>query len=343
MLCGDSHTLSSRGAASSRVSCLMPVHNGGKFLRAAIDSIRAQSFKDFQFIIVNDGSTDESAAIIEHAAASDPRIIAIHTTNKGIVAALNRGLSQCAGQYIARMDADDISFPHRFEYQVRYLDTHLDCVIVGGAVIPIDENGQKGQHSRPPRRSLTTYTSFPMKVATTLHPVAMIRRDALLQIGGYRDLFPYAEDYDLYIRIGRLGTIDNPNEPLIYYRSNTQSVSHENLYIQERSAALSEIYGAFEYQDNMAIDHLRSDVTTINDLFINSTPASLFDLYVNFRVWRRLNRLDAQKANVLLQQIIKACITPDKHIVSKKFWTLRARILGRLILSNVSKLKDRLW
>src|SRR5678816_4165512 len=113
-------------STTPRVSIVMPVYNAAAYLAEAVDSILAQTFRDFQFVIVNDGSTDRSTAILERYAHRDQRIKLISRPNTGIVGALNDGLAEATGDYIARMDADDVSTPNRLAVQVDYLDKHLD-------------------------------------------------------------------------------------------------------------------------------------------------------------------------------------------------------------------------
>src|SRR5213082_3006291 len=123
------------------VSVLMPVYNAQRYLPAAVESILGQTFRDFEFIIIDDGSTDRSGEILRKFAAEDPRIKLISRPNTGYVVALNEALSCASGEFVARMDADDISLPTRFERQVAYLREHTDCVLVGTNVITMDSDG----------------------------------------------------------------------------------------------------------------------------------------------------------------------------------------------------------
>ena len=123
-----------------RVSVILPAYNAEAYLKEAIDSILNQTFPDFQLIVINDCSTDGTEEIIRQYA--DPRLVPVkNEKNLGIAATLNRGLSLAQGDYIARMDADDISLPHRLERQVAYLDAHPDIAVLGTNVETFDENG----------------------------------------------------------------------------------------------------------------------------------------------------------------------------------------------------------
>ena len=114
-----------------KTSVVMPMYNAERYVAGATGSILAQTFTDFEFVIVNDGSTDRSLEIVRHYERLDARVRVLSRPNTGIVGALNDGLSLARGEYIARMDADDIAYPHRLERQATYLDDHPDCVAVG--------------------------------------------------------------------------------------------------------------------------------------------------------------------------------------------------------------------
>ena len=124
-----------------RVSVALPVHNCERYVAEAIESILAQTFTDFEFLIVDDGSTDGTLPILNRFAARDSRIRVISRPNTGIVGALNEILGLARADLVARMDADDVALPVRFERQVRYLDEHPECVMVGSRVTIIDPDG----------------------------------------------------------------------------------------------------------------------------------------------------------------------------------------------------------
>src|SRR4051794_24772902 len=110
------------------ISVLLAVYNGGRYLRAAVDSILTQTFTDFEFIIIDDGSTDGSLATLREFAQRDPRINLVSRPNKGLTVTLNEGIALARGEFLARMDADDIALPQRFEKQIAYLRDHPECV-----------------------------------------------------------------------------------------------------------------------------------------------------------------------------------------------------------------------
>jgi hypothetical protein len=317
-----------------RVSCLMPVYNCERYIEDAVDSVLSQTFQDFELIIVDDGSTDDTRAILRKYEAQDCRVVVIEKENDGIVSALNVGLARCRGHYVARMDGDDICAPERFAIQVQYLDEHEHCVCVGGNFMGIDEDGTPQKIFRYDRNTLTSFDTFPVRVALTCHPLAMFRRAALLAAGGYRSTFPHAEDYDLFLRIADFGAIDNPDKLLFFYRGHAGSVSRSNLELQETAATYAEIAALLEHR---GIPHGIDAHTTfetacrrINQLFPERTTAA----YIQFRIWRRLLGVDREQESKLRCSVVSSAfaVSPTT-LFSGDYWKLRIRILGRLVLS----------
>lgn len=216
------------------VSIVLAVYNGERWLAETLASLTAQTFEDFEAIVIDDGSTDGSAAILKATAARDPRYRIVTQANLGLVAALNRGLAEARAPLIARIDADDIAEPDRFARQVRFLRDHPEVAALGSAIRVIDETGA--------HRRLQTYPCGPAAVAKAMlggcalaHPAVMMRRDAVLAIGGYREAFRHAEDYDLWLRLGERHALDNLPECLLRYRQHRASVSFT--YRQQQTLA----------------------------------------------------------------------------------------------------------
>jgi glycosyltransferase involved in cell wall biosynthesis len=208
------------------VSVILPVYNGGEFLGKAIESILGQSFRDFEFIIINDGSKDNSQNVIDGYAAKDDRIIAVHQENAGVVATLNRGLSMAKAPLIARMDADDIALPERFAIQAAYMASHSDIAVLGSFIRLIDES------DRPIRDIL--YPVTPAEIAREVlrgspfaHPAVMMRKDALEQAVGYNPLYKHGEDYELWLRLSEKYRMANLPEVLMLYRQHPQKISFQ--------------------------------------------------------------------------------------------------------------------
>jgi glycosyltransferase involved in cell wall biosynthesis len=208
------------------LSVLMPVYNGAAYLAESIDSILAQTFADFELIIVNDGSTDRSEKILRDYERRDGRIKIISRPNTGIVGALNDGLAVCNADLVARMDADDVSLSERFATQLRYLNENPDCVCVGSRVIGIDPCGCelfRSEHK-------STHKEIDQELLNgvgwaIVHPAAMLRRAAIEQVGGYRKEFQWVEDLDLFLRLAEHGRLANLDQMLLKYRQHTESVN----------------------------------------------------------------------------------------------------------------------
>lgn len=218
------------------LSVVLPVYNGLPFLGPAIESVLKQSHEDFECIIINDGSSDGSAEVIDDFARRDGRIRVVHQDNEGLVTALNRGLSLAGAPLIARMDADDIAMPNRLALQIAYLRDRSDVAVLGTSLTIIDKAGlQVGQ---------LAYPVGPIRVAERLkhgcaiaHPTVMMRREAVLNVGGYRDNYPHAEDYDLWLRILEHYEIDNLPDALLHYRRHEDQVSSHYVVRQVVTAA----------------------------------------------------------------------------------------------------------
>lgn len=214
---------------SPKVTVLMPLYNGERFLREAIDSILGQTFADFEYLIIDDGSTDTSAELV--ASYDDPRIrLVTNDANLGVTASLNLGIELATGEYIARMDCDDVSLPTRLAEQVAYLDAQPDCAVVAAMVTMIDENGRPCG-DWPDDRQATTREAirrFLPRANCIAHPGIMIRKSVLARYR-YDSRHRVAQDYDLWLRIAADGlAIDKHPDPLLKYRVRAASVTAQS-------------------------------------------------------------------------------------------------------------------
>jgi hypothetical protein len=208
-----------------RVSVLMPVFNGGRFLAAAVGSILSQSYDDFELIAIDDGSSDQSACVLLGCARSDRRIRVVTHANVGIVASLNAALELAVGEYVARMDADDVALPSRFARQVAFLDNHPEVAVVGSAITLIDQEGSAIRDVAYPLAPAEIF-EFLIQVGCALaHPAVMMRRAAVVGVGGYRGAYQHAEDYDLWLRISETRALANLPDRLLYYRQHPDKSS----------------------------------------------------------------------------------------------------------------------
>jgi len=206
-----------------RVTILMPVFNGEKYLREAIESILSQSFTDYEFLIINDGSTDNSETIIN--SYQDQRIRLINNQqNLKLIATLNKGITLAMGEYIARMDCDDISLPDRLLKQVRFMDSHPRIGVSGTWVETCgDINGLKWEYPTDPDE-IKAKLIFESVLA---HPAVIIRKDYLLNHNlSYSENYLHAEDWKLWQDCAGYFQIANIPEFLLKYRLSKQSITY---------------------------------------------------------------------------------------------------------------------
>jgi len=227
--------------SSPAVSVALSVYNGERFLATAIESVLGQTFTDFEFLILDDGSTDASAAIIRHYAARDARIRPIFRANRGLIASLNQLLTTAYAPLVARMDADDICLPHRFAAQLAFLAAHPEYGVIGGNTEDIDENDAPWPCPHPPLPA--THEAFLQGVETgallMCHPAVMFRRDVVLGIGGYHPAFRHCEDLDLWLRLASVTRLGNLEQPLLRYRHYAGQVSSHHTTEQQIGAAIA--------------------------------------------------------------------------------------------------------
>lgn len=215
------------------ISAVLPVYNGEAYVREAVESILAQTFTDFELIVINDGSTDGSGVILQELAARDPRIVLVERANGGLVSALNEGIERARAELIARMDADDVAMPERFALQHARMEAEPGLGLLGSFIRIMDKTGRIIRQGDYPVSTAET-ARFLERGCPVAHPTVMMRREAVLKAGGYRKLFSHCEDYDLWLRISELGYgIANLPQPLLNYRMHGANVSAVHREVQE--------------------------------------------------------------------------------------------------------------
>ncbi len=205
------------------VTVLMPAYNAELYIKEAIDSVLAQTYTDYEFLIINDGSTDRTEEIIK--SYNDPRI-RLHTIeNLGVIGALNEGLKLARGKYIARFDADDICYGQRLKVQVDYMETHTDCVLLGSAADYIDKDGNFLFEWQPSAYETKELEQKIKSESPFDHPTVMYRKDVAIAIGGYPKGALHFEDHLFWTHFFKHGEVANLSEPLIRHRFNPASVT----------------------------------------------------------------------------------------------------------------------
>lgn len=223
------------------VTVAMSVYNGERFLAEAIESVLAQTFGDFEFLILDDGSRDGTRAIIESFAARDSRIRPISRENRGLIASLNQLLAEARAPLVARMDADDVCMPERFARQVAFLESHPDHAVVGTWYEEIDQSGLRGaaKHRDNPVGHAEVLAYIEQGGAPLSHPSVMYRRDVVLSVDGYHGAFRHCEDYDLWLRLASVTRLANIPERLLRYRHYDDQVSRRHATEQQTGAAVA--------------------------------------------------------------------------------------------------------
>lgn len=305
------------------ISVLMPVYNAGQYLDESISSILKQSYTNFEFLIFNDGSTDNSVAVIEKYLAADSRIKLFDSReNKGYLVHLNEGLRIAKGEFIARMDSDDISMPSRFEKQIKRLTTESADIIGSNVIL---WNGNKKYAGKKSRQALThteleTQMFFGIPV---YHPAVLFKREMVDNGDYYYDgeFYP-AEDYELWSRLLRRYRFANIKEPLLCYRVSSWQISNQKKTVQQNNA--------FRAKCNYIVSITGSalspgEESVLNTFFYNNQKAvSSEEMDILFGVFKRIieNLKDAEQrfyfAKYLLENI--SYLSSRKNKFSNKYF-----------------------
>lgn len=221
-----------------KISVLMPVYNGEKFLKKSIQSVLKQNFNDFEFLILDDGSTDESLLIIKKYARIDKRIRVIkNKKNLGIQRTLNKGIRLSEGEYIARIDSDDLwCNENKLKEQIFFLEKNSEYGLIGTAMILIDEEGKELSRVNYPQTDNAIREKILM-ASQFAHPSVLIRRKALDQVGFYSEdkKYKHIEDYELWLRLGSKYKLANLKGYYLKYRISPKGLSFKNQFKQRKS------------------------------------------------------------------------------------------------------------
>jgi glycosyltransferase involved in cell wall biosynthesis len=304
------------------ISVVMSVNNGEAYLAEAVDSILGQTFRNFEFVIIDDGSKDGTARILEGYAKHDARVRVITQDNRGRVSSLNRGMEIAQAPLIARMDADDVALPERFERQVRFLEAHPEIGLLGTAVQLIGPKGQPMGLYKPDTED-QKLREVMMKGCPFRHPTILMRKEIVIAVGGYRKALLDADDYDLWMRMAERTKIANLSDALLRYRTHPAQVSVTNMRhqtlcrravvlaaVRRRSGAadpldsVTEITLEFVRSLGVRDEEIRNDMAAAHHYWISmladvspDTSLSLLDGFVQMKAEGPVNR--AQVADAL--------------------------------------------
>lgn len=221
------------------VSILMPVFNCEAYLNESVPSLLKQSYENFELLIIDDGSTDKSLDILKDFAKQDKRIQVYTQENIGITKTLNKLIEYSKGDFLARMDADDRAFPHRLNAQVEYLKDNPTTTAVGSSYELINEIGQPITVIKLPQKHDQIDTLHLEGHTSMSHPAIMMRKKSVVEVGGYDENIPTAQDIDLWLRLAEIGLLANLPDPLIQYRVHNQSISEKKKDLQTHCINLS--------------------------------------------------------------------------------------------------------
>jgi hypothetical protein len=228
-------------SAVPRISVAMSVFDNERFVAAAIESICTQTFADFEFLIVDDGSRDGSGAIIAEHARRDPRIRILRQENRGLIESLNRLIAEARAPLIARMDGDDIARPERFARQLAFLGAHPDYGVVGTNTHDMDENGRIRECTDFHPLDHAALAAALDHASPLCHSSVMMRREAVRRVGGYRPAFRHCEDYDLWLRLSEITRLGNLPDRLLLYRRSPSQISSRHVVSQQTGAVVARL------------------------------------------------------------------------------------------------------
>jgi len=278
---------------SPRVTVLIPVYNREKYVAAAIESILAQSFIDFELLLIDDGSTDGSVGIMRSYTA-DPRVRLVRNEhNLGIPKTRNQGIELARGEYIAMLDSDDWAYPCRLEKQVTFLDRHRDFAVVGAWATEMDEKGQP--LSRDKRRFVSPgELQSRLLFRCSLCNSSIMARKAILQDYGYREQYAVCEDFDLFVRVAKNYKLGTLPETLVRRRTHAGNIGREKAQLMKAknqeiaSAQLTELgvtFTATDLKRHFVLSHMTKLQFTPDREYLEWADAWLQKLQkVNHRV-----------------------------------------------------------
>jgi len=266
--------------SKATVSVLLCTYNDIYTLESAVNSVLAQTYGDFEFVIVNDASTDATQDVLDKFAKKDSRIaVYLNSENIGLTSSLNRGLSHCGCEYVARIDADDLWHKDKLQRQMGYIKEHPECALLGTAYEEIDASGLRiGAATVSLFTDNEQLKNAMVKFNPFFHSSVIVKRSLLVFLNGYNEAFRYAQDYNLWVRIAENNTVANLPEILAYRRITADNISVKKERLQRVSALKSKILaikllggGSLQYK------------YLLGDFAVIISPASLVSLARSFK------------------------------------------------------------
>ena len=300
------------------ISVLMSVYNGERYVEESIDSVLNQSFVDFELIVINDGSTDETAQCIERAHKGDSRVIVTHQPRQGLGKALNCAASRARGKYLARQDADDVSHADRLALQVLFLEENPTLGAVGTGSDVLNEHDQVIGRLSVPHGTNQVERGLLSLRATPVHGSMMMRRRVFEELNGYRAAFHLAQDYDLWLRMVERAPLDNVPEQLYQWRlGDNQSAYRRRREQQLKDAGIARTFAhersLFGKDSYGLLEHVGEDL----DAFA--------------RVYRLRGRLHAIWGELLLRGLANRPLARNQLTQAVRHGDRRSRTIGMLL------------
>ena len=310
------------------VSVLLPVYNGEKYLDQAVQSILNQTYRNFELILLDDGSSDCSLKIAQTYADTDKRVRVYSHENMGLCRTLQKGVSLSLGKYIARMDADDIALPERFEQQVKYLESNPSCVVLGAGTIVIDPQDNllyAPELTQGHEKILLELLQW--KGSRICHPTVMMRTETVRAVGGYVQEYHY-EDIDLFLKLAKVGKLENLPQKLLKHRLHLNSVCHTRNDL-ELNEIKQKIYLDAIKNLNISVDFCEQNGLTLPQ------PIDTSEYYSEYEVYRRWSVLARRSGFYItsLKYVYKAFA--NKPFKTKTYWTLLYCLFGEKYSSLV--------
>lgn len=206
-----------------KISVLMPVFNSARYVQSAVRSVLDQSERDFELVVIDDGSSDGSTELLRTLAVTDSRIRLTTRENRGLIATRNELLTQAHGELLAWMDSDDVAMSDRLASQARVFAQQPELVCLGGGVLEVDDDGWPLHRNAYPTGDTELRAS--LESSPVCFPATMMRRAAVSQVGGFREVFAMGEDYDLILRLSEVGQLANLTQIVLEYRRYAESTS----------------------------------------------------------------------------------------------------------------------
>jgi glycosyltransferase involved in cell wall biosynthesis len=304
----------------TRFTVLMPAYNAQKYVGLAIESILQQSFADFDLLVLNDGSDDDTSGVVAQYVRQDRRVHLLDRRRQGQVASRNELLGMARTDIVAWADADDVSLPGRFELQFKQMCDRPDLAVLGTMMYIVDERGRRIGRKYNPVGAEAVAAELERRVSVA-QTSSMMRKAALIDVGGYREAYTTAEDYDLLLRVRGRGRLDNIDAFCVLYRQNPAGVTATN---SARQLFVADLARASQRLRARGLDDPTTRMAEPPDVEDASLDEIMSDDLIFHRAVRRLHAPDPAIADCALRDLLLLSV-PRR----------RARLLQKILLDQI--------